>query len=157
MTSSDTLLNIDTKAHSSDVASVATNDVTKEDLAADGADDEYADLRDDDDGEEVEQSAFGRMVTDIQGHVTDFWENHGSKVKYFVAAMFVALYAVYFGFAMAYEFGSESSIRLLWMTLLGVFIVLVTIVKARFGDEIYDTVLQPPVTFVDKHYTVFKV
>ena len=118
-------------------------------------DDNDGDGADDDD--DVEQSSFGRKVTEIQASMSTFWNEHSSQIGYFVAAVFVLGYAVYFGYAMSYEFGSESSIRLLWMTLLGVFICIVTIVKSRYGDEIYESALQPPVNYVDKNYNVFKV
>ena len=85
-----------------------------------------------------------------------FWERHGANIKLAIYALMILGYAVYFGFAMSYEFGSESSIRLLWMTMLAVFIVLVSIISDKFGDKINKYVIQPPVNFINRHWMLFK-
>ena len=92
----------------------------------------------------------------MQTSLSSFWERHGQTIKYIIYALLVLGYAVYFGFAMAYEFGSESSIRLLWMTCLAVFIVLVTVISDKWGDAINEKVIDPPVNFVKRHWMLFK-
>ena len=111
----------------------------------------------DDDYDETEQNCFSKMVTRTQSNMADFWADYNSQLKYLVASIFVLGYAVYFGYAMSYEFGSESSIRLLWMTLLGVFICIVSIIKEYYGDAIKEHVFDPIVAYVEAHYKVCKM
>ena len=93
----------------------------------------------------------------IQNAVNGFLDRHGQKIKYAIYAVLLAAYFAYFFYAMTYELGSESSVRLLWMTLLGVFIAAVTVIKGRYGDQIYTRIISPPVLFVEKHFFIFKV
>ena len=98
-----------------------------------------------------------KRVEVIQNGLSKVSKKHGGQIKWAVAAACIVGYAIYFGYAMRYEFGSESSIRLLWMTLLGVFIVMVMLIKDTAGDKIYEKIITPPVNFVEKHFTIFKV
>ena len=50
-------------------------------------------------------------------------------------ACLATVYGVYFVAAMLYEFGSEESVRLLWMTLFAVFVLVVRAVMVCFGGK----------------------
>ena len=59
-----------------------------------------------------------------------FGSKHQAKIRYAIYAVLFVAYCVYFTFAMLYEFGSEASVRLLCMTLLAVFLCLVSLLRS---------------------------
>ena len=86
-----------------------------------------------------------------------WWARQSSNVYYVIAAIFALAYAAYFCLAMSYEFGSESSVRLFWMTLFAVFLILVSIVKDECGDSISNSCIRPLSAFVERKYQPLKV
>jgi pyrimidine nucleoside transport protein len=95
-----------------------------------------ADHADSDEDEEDEPSAFAARVGIIQTAVTDSYTKHNTIVWNIIYAVLVLLYAAYFAYAMYYEFGSEASVRLLWVTCFVVFCVIIYVVKRTFGEKI---------------------
>lgn len=104
-----------------------------------------------------EHSGFSRHVATIQKELARGWDEHGDLIVAVIACGFLFFYAGYLGYAMWYEFGSESSIRLLWMSLLGVLIVVISLLQDSHGAAIYDVIFVPIVRFIEKHYTFFKL
>ena len=111
----------------------------------------------DDEGQEVTTSPEDEgCIRRLQITLGDFWEKYGEFIVWSVYALFIAGYAVFFAYALTYEFGSESSVRLLWMTLLVAFILLVWLLRDYYGYEIYWNCLRPMADFFDRHYLVSK-
>ncbi|ELU00517.1 hypothetical protein CAPTEDRAFT_181428 [Capitella teleta] len=87
-----------------------------------------------------------------------FWEKHGTKVKRFIYLVLTLAYFAYVIYAMTVEkLENESSIRLLWMSLLGLFIFFVYVIKGRYGDKIYNVICVPIVNFATRHFKVLKI
>lgn len=57
------------------------------------------------------------------------WQ-HQHEIRHVVYVVLIVAYAAYFTAAMQYEFGSEASVRLLWLTMLAVFICLMSLCKS---------------------------
>ena len=111
---------------------------------------------DDDTSDNSESNSCMLTVAWIQEYLSIFWKTHGTTIKYIIYALPVLGYAVYFGFAMSYEFGSESSIMLLWMTMLGVFTAILSVISDKWGDSINKNVIEPTTNYVKKHWMFFK-
>jgi len=82
---------------------------------------------------------------------------HSLTIRRVVYAILVAGYAAYFAYALNYEFGSESSIRLLWVTMTVVMCLFISLVRSRWGEQIEESVIEPPVTFIRQHWRIFKM
>jgi hypothetical protein len=80
---------------------------------------------------------FLSIVTLCQKTVHDAWGKYKDAFWKAVYVLLVLGYAVYFGLAMNYEFGSEASIRLLWVTCLVVFCFIIWLVSKYFGTRIF--------------------
>ncbi|GFO44651.1 sodium/nucleoside cotransporter [Plakobranchus ocellatus] len=66
-----------------------------------------------------DHNAFIRALATAQNGISNGYTNHKSTIWRVVGVLLLALYLVYFGFAMDYEFGNEASWRLLVCTVLG--------------------------------------
>ncbi|GFO44649.1 sodium/nucleoside cotransporter [Plakobranchus ocellatus] len=67
-----------------------------------------------------DHNAFIRALATAQNGVSKGYSDYKSTIWPIIGAILLALYLIYFGFAMDYEFGSEASWRLLVCTVLGV-------------------------------------
>ena len=102
------------------------------------------------------KGCWNKSITQIQGASSDFFSEHGKTIKRSIYVLMLIAYGGYFAWSLYYEFGTESSIRLLWMTMVGVALVIITLIRDNFGDWIYDKILMPPVGFINRHFTVCK-
>ncbi|ESO12301.1 hypothetical protein HELRODRAFT_93209 [Helobdella robusta] len=94
-----------------------------------------------------------RHVANIQNNVANFWQKYKKIFKMCFLFLLVVLYFVYFTFALKYHFGDEGSIRLVWVTSLAVFGIVVSFIIDKFGEDIHK-ILSPLLNFVHK-YTNF--
>ena len=79
-----------------------------------------------DDYEDFEEDeAPSSKLLDLQIMVVDYVKNHKCIIKNIILFALLMAYFVYFGYAMYYEFGSAASIQLLWMTIVGVILILI--------------------------------
>jgi len=99
---------------------------------------------------------FNQIKDHISGF-TGFLHTHATIIKRVIYAILVAGYAAYFAYALNYEFGSESSIRLLWVTMTCVFFFFISLVRSQWGEKIEKYILEPVVKFIMKRWMIFKV
>ena len=85
---------------------------------------------------EENQNCCTAFVTTVTESVGDLYKEHGTYIWGAVYCLLVVGYAVYFAFAMRYKFGDEGSIRLLWVTCVVIFCVVVHVIKRMFGSDI---------------------
>ena len=67
-------------------------------------------------------------MTGCRSATLAFYSRHKFYIKVGLLAVLIVLYAAYFGYALYYEFGSESSVRLLWITCLVVAVLQVRMI-----------------------------
>ena len=87
-----------------------------------------------------------------QSEVSDVWKEHKSNVWMVFLIVLALAYAAFFGYAMYFRFGDEGSIRLLWVTCVSVFFLIIAVVKKYFGRNILDR-LDPCLKFCSAHST----
>ena len=104
-----------------------------------------------------DRGACMKAVGRAQESLSRFFAKYGYVIRHVIYGILIAGYAAYFAYALRYEFGSESSVRLLWMTMVAVFFCFVTLIRDNFGYQIYDNVFEPLVNFVNRFYTIFKL
>jgi len=105
---------------------------------------------------EVEDSDDdGCFITD---HVTgcrsaelSFYRRHKFHLKAAVLAVLATLYFAYFGFALHYRFGDEGSIRLLWITCLVVFILLLKLIMRCLRPQLEQLSSSQTVSYIRQH------
>ena len=100
-----------------------------------------------------DRGACMKAVGRAQESLSRFFAKYG----YVIYGILIAGYAAYFAYVLRYAFGSESSVRLLWMTMVAVFFCFVKLIRDNFGYQIYDNVFGPLVNFVNRFYTIFKL
>ena len=83
-------------------------------------------------------------------HVSDSYTNHSTEVHTSITVCIAAVYFIYFGFAMSYEFGSQESITLLWITCFGVLCFLIWLIWKLAGSRI-ELCCQPFLNFIHAH------
>ncbi len=110
----------------------------------------------DDDGSSTDQSKLKRKFEKCQQKTKQFFVSHWLLLKTAVLVAMVMAYAAYFAYALYYDFGDESSIRLLWVTMAVVVCFALCIVQDHFGDILYDTIAEPVVQFVNDHWRICK-
>ena len=115
------------------------------------SDDEYPPVYEEEDEEDDgEPNCFVRNVANIQTGIADFYEEHKKTIWRVIYTVLLLAYAAYFAYAMYYHFGDEGSIRLLWVTCLVVFCVLLYIFFNAFGDPIGRT-LEPRIKVIKRN------
>lgn len=92
----------------------------------------------------------------FQNSVVAFSLKHSTTIKTAILVVMVMAYSAYFAYALYYEFGSESSIRLLWVTMTVAACFAYCIVQDHFGDSINELIFEPLTNFVLKHWRLFK-
>ncbi|CAG5128138.1 unnamed protein product, partial [Candidula unifasciata] len=86
-------------------------------------DENWSDTDDEDDQEKKKTNLVSKVVITLQEHVKFFYRKLSTVTKGLLIPVILLIgYFVYFILAMVYEFGSESSVRLLACTLLGLLI-----------------------------------
>ena len=108
------------------------------------------DLNDNAPAEEEPPNMFVAMVATIQKEVHKVWIKHKKQFWWAVLVLIVIGYFVYFGLAMKHEFGSEESVRLLWVTCTVVFFFLIWLIGKLFGKKISDA-FKPCAEYLEKH------
>ena len=101
---------------------------------------------------EAEEAPNGCVscVTTVTEGVGDVYTEHGTYIWRAIYCLLVVGYAVYFAFAMWYSFGDEGSIRLLWVTCLVVFCVIIYLIKHFFGESMAES-CTPCTDWMTKH------
>ena len=79
---------------------------------------------------------FANRIHGAQTGISDCCDRNWTTTKWIIIAILLIGYFVYFGFAMAYEFGSEPSIRLLWVTVVVVVCIALYVFWRYFGDSL---------------------
>ena len=87
---------------------------------------------------------------------SNFWEEWGGIIVWCIYAAIIAGYAAYLAYALQYEFGNEESIRLLWMSLLGVSLAGIVVVRDFWGHWINKKIFQPVVRFCERYWLICK-
>ena len=77
-----------------------------------------------------------------------FYSRHKFYIKVGILAVLIVLYAAYFGYALYYEFGSESSVRLLWITCLVVAILQVRMIMRCLRPKLEPILSSKPVSYI---------
>lgn len=85
-------------------------------------------------GGAANRSGYSRAVQAIQTSIRNFYLNHRDPFWIAGKVVFAILYFIYFGFAMAYSFGDEGSIRLLVVTILVTVFIVARILCGLCGD-----------------------
>lgn len=95
-------------------------------------------------------SKANNKINRIKHAVEDGYTKNKKLIHRIINLILIVGYFVYFGFAMAYEFGSTESITLLWVTCVVVFGILLSLFLRHCGWRIKESV--PGVfTFFDQH------
>lgn len=92
----------------------------------------------------------------FQNNAVAFSRRYSSTIKTTILVVMVMAYSAYFAYALYYEFGSESSIRLLWVTMTVAACFAICIVQDHFGDRINELIFEPITNFVLNHWRLFK-
>ncbi|XP_064613726.1 solute carrier family 28 member 3-like [Liolophura sinensis] len=85
-------------------------------------------------GNAANRSGYSRTVQIIQTSVRNFYDRHEDPFWMAFKVVLAILYFIYFGFALAYSFGDEGSIRLLVVTILVTVFIITRIVCGLCGD-----------------------
>lgn len=90
-----------------------------------------------------------------QSKASQWLKRYSAAIKYTVYGIMIAAYAAYFAYAVYYEgFVDEDAIRLFWVTLLVVFMVLVSLIAGMCGSQIYNGLLEPMGVFLTNNSKV---
>jgi len=81
-----------------------------------------------------------------------FYSRHKSHFKAGLLAVLAVLYAVYFGYAISYEFGDEGSVRLVWITCLVVVILTLKLIRRRLCPQLQLTSSSHPLNYIHQHH-----
>jgi len=103
-----------------------------------------------------EKGCWDRNVDRIQASTSQFFNKYGKTISRTFKILMLLGYGGYFAWSLYYEFGTESSIRLLWMTMVAVALVVITMLRDNFGCWISEHILAPPVGFISRHFRIFK-
>ena len=101
----------------------------------------------------VQRNAFQEAIHVAQGAVSDVWEEQHDTIMTAVYWILFVAYLAYFVYAMYYEFGSEASVRLLWMTCCLVFGVAFYFFWKYCGESVTAS-LEPAGEVFNKHGNV---
>ena len=85
------------------------------------------------------------------------YKAHKVAIKRAFYLLLIAAYLAYFFYAMYYEFGSQESITLLWITCAVVAGYAISFVRKGWGEWLSEHVLAPPIDFIKRHWLPFKV
>ena len=80
------------------------------------------------------------------------YRRHNYYIKAAILAVLAALYFSYFGYALHYRFGDEGSIRLLWITCLVVFILLLKLIMRCLRPQLEQLSSSQPISFTRQHH-----
>ena len=108
-------------------------------------------LEDQDDG-----NVFTRAIEKIQAALSNFYAKYGKIMWWVIYGLLLAGYIAYFIYATYHSFNTEDDHRLVWVTCLAVFFVIVYLVKRKWGDVLYEKIVVPVENFVKRHYRIFK-
>lgn len=109
--------------------------------------------------DEVDEKTDARCNDAFEGcqnRVASFFSKNSEVIKILFWVTLVAAYSAYFAYALYYEFGSEASIRLLWVTMTVVTCFAICIIQDHCGDSINKNLIQPIVGFIRRHWSFFK-
>ena len=88
----------------------------------------------------VKRNQLQETIHVTQTAARNFWREHKTLIIRVILVILLLFYIAYFIVSMIHEFGSEESVRLLWMTIVLLFGIAVhVILKYRRGDA-----SQPP-------------
>jgi len=120
------------------------------DNVKDSDDDEEDEDDDDNDGKYI---LVIDQLTEYRSAVWEFCRSRIFRIKVIILTILAVLYAIYFGFAVNHEFGSEPSVRLLWITFLVIAILLLStlVCYLRPQLELYMS-SSKPVNYIRQHH-----
>jgi len=92
----------------------------------------------------------------LQNSIVTFSRENSAAIKTSILVVMVMAYSAYFAYALYYEFGSEASIRLLWVTMTVATCFAICIIQDHCGDSINKHLIEPFTKFIMKHWRLFK-
>jgi len=116
-------------------------------------DDEKCDKDDEDDDDDDGGSCFiTDHMTGCRSTLLAFCSRHKAYLKASLLAVLALLYALYFGYAVYYEFGDEPSIRLLWVTCLVVAILALSLLFRCWRPKIESISTCKAISYIHRHH-----